>query len=219
MHGVMRCPVCQGDLQTLALGGQSIERCGICGAAWIGRETILALRGQGLADHPLLKSVEGASGTERARFDQLDCPSCGAKMRVYDYRGGAVTVDQCVACDHIFLDAGELAGILKEWDEGFELSDEAKQALMVHHLELGAATEGPGWTLLVAILGAILWFALRLFGVSHEMGLNEFISEMGSVKQGKQLWRKLSGLSLMPWVMIPLGSSTERAFWNCFGRC
>lgn len=41
---------------------------------------------------------------------QLNCPKCGGHMNKRSERG--VTVDECVNCQGIFLDAGELGTII-----------------------------------------------------------------------------------------------------------
>ncbi len=63
-------------------------------------------------------------------------------MHVFDYRGSKVTVDQCPSCDHIFLEAGELARILRDWETGLVLDENSRGALLDFHVEKAAATEG-----------------------------------------------------------------------------
>jgi len=63
-------------------------------------------------------------------------------MHVFDYRGSKVTVDQCPSCDHIFLEAGELARILRDWETGLVLDENSRGALLEFYVEKAAATEG-----------------------------------------------------------------------------
>ena len=45
----------------------------------------------------------------RALDRKLLCPVCGARMTTYPYSGaGNVVIDNCVACDLIWLDFGEM---------------------------------------------------------------------------------------------------------------
>jgi hypothetical protein len=53
-------------------------------------------------------------------------------LTLYGFRGGKTRVEQCALCKHLLLDHGELGAIIKEWREGFELSDEARAALFRH---------------------------------------------------------------------------------------
>jgi Zn-finger nucleic acid-binding protein len=82
-------------------------------------------------------------------------------MHVYDYRGSKVTVDQCQPCDHIFLDAGELAVILRDWETGFTLSDNSRTAMIDLHVKKAAATEGTEYVSLIALSITSVWLALQ----------------------------------------------------------
>lgn len=108
------CPLCSLPMQDKHLAGQTFSQCGSCDGIWIDRMTILQLRGHGLETDP----VDCRTPTPlRQRFDQLSCPRCGEPMHVFDYRNSKMTVDQCLSCDHLFLDAGELGCILMHWEE------------------------------------------------------------------------------------------------------
>jgi Zn-finger nucleic acid-binding protein len=82
-------------------------------------------------------------------------------MHVYDYRGSKVTVDQCQPCDHIFLDAGELALILRDWETGFTLSENSRTAMVDLHVKKAAATEGTEYVSLIVLSLTSVWVALQ----------------------------------------------------------
>lgn len=56
----------------------------------------------------LLKKVEG----EQARDRDLACPKCAGKLESYTFMG--FFLDRCQACGGMWLDKGELEGILRE---------------------------------------------------------------------------------------------------------
>src|SRR3989338_3263351 len=56
----------------------------------------------------LLKKVEG----EQARERGLACPKCAGKLESYTFMG--FFLDRCQACGGMWLDKGELEGILRE---------------------------------------------------------------------------------------------------------
>ena len=144
-------------MQARRLAGQTFSQCESCSGIWIPRGTILRLRGHGLETHPLLRHEP----SPRDRSQRLACPQCGQAMHVYDYRGSKVTVDQCQPCDHIFLDAGELAVILRDWETGFTLSENSRTAMVDLHVKKAAATEGTEYVSLIVLSLTSVWVALQ----------------------------------------------------------
>lgn len=155
-------------MRSRCLAGQDFEQCQDCGGVWIERTGVLAMRGQRLYDQEPLACPH--SPIVRG-MGALACPVCGDRMRRFSYRGGAVTADQCTACDRLFFDAGELSTVLREWDEGFELTDSAREALVQHHARQAVANDGIDWlslALLVVFSGLSL---LRLVVLLLDWGI------------------------------------------------
>ncbi len=145
-------------MQARRLAGQTFSQCDTCSGIWVQRDTILRLRGHGLETHPLLRHDQPS---KRDRSERLACPRCGKVMHVYDYRGSKVTVDQCQPCDHIFLDAGELAVILRDWETGFTLSENSRTAMVDLHVKKAAATEGTEHVSLIVLSVLSVWLTMR----------------------------------------------------------
>lgn len=152
-------------MQARRLAGQTFSQCESCAGIWIPRGTILRLRGHGLESHPLLRHDQPS---KRDRSERLACPRCGKVMHVYDYRGSKVTVDQCQPCDHVFLDAGELAAILRDWEKGLVLDENSRGALLELHVGKAAATEGTEHVSLIVFSVIAVLVAVRIALVSTD---------------------------------------------------
>jgi Zn-finger nucleic acid-binding protein len=146
-----RCPACDTDtLRPEQIDGRPLDACQQCGGVWVGREVLLTLRGVDLEAHPLLSAAPDADGVRS--HPERRCGSCGEAMQSFKYRGGKVTAERCNPCDRVFFDRGELGVALREWREGFDVSDDARAALdgykagqglgRVLGAEGGAATAG-----------------------------------------------------------------------------
>lgn len=134
------CPDCGVPMSDEALGGVTLAACPACQAVTIGRDALLRLRGVDRTTHPLLRPSPGevapAGGAHEAA---RACPSCQQTMSSFRYRGGSVRVEQCAHCQLLYLDHGELAKVLNEWEQGIEGGEAAEAALLAHRAgdELG----------------------------------------------------------------------------------
>ncbi|PIP83709.1 MAG: hypothetical protein CO113_04500 [Elusimicrobia bacterium CG_4_9_14_3_um_filter_62_55] len=99
-----RCPVCDGALERLGLGGKVVMRCPPCGAMWYGprifktcAEAIGARGDPGDSDWQPERIVNRYQVLESAT---LLCPACGERMdKVPFYGKEAIVVDFCEGCD------------------------------------------------------------------------------------------------------------------------
>lgn len=124
------CPSCGVELSQHSVKGVELRVCQACEGVVLARGDLLRLRGVDRSLHPALRAASDPAG--QAGHPRRSCPGCGADMSAYDYRGGRTRVDRCAACDLLFLDRGELPRILDEWEQGLEMSGEARALLDGH---------------------------------------------------------------------------------------
>lgn len=110
----MNCPRCRVDLERTAVGGGQAWLCKKCEGCWFddqNLEAFLDMSDDDLAETPLAVTLEAQDhGLE---LDQpVACPRCQERMRRYHYAGDSqVVLDGC-PMHGIWLDDGELRGIL-----------------------------------------------------------------------------------------------------------
>ncbi len=101
----MHCPKCNSYTHTSHLGGVEIDFCPACGGVWCDAGELAQLA-QTSNDLPPISDFNPTSKTP------YRCPRCGGNLEEKDYdRGGLVKIDQCLRCQGIWLDAGEMEKI------------------------------------------------------------------------------------------------------------
>ena len=84
-----------------------LDSCPSCAGVWFDSEEREALfRASGMGAVPLASAAPSKTREKKRR-----CPRCRKKMLKLDSRG--VIVDSCPAGDGLWLDGGELAGLVK----------------------------------------------------------------------------------------------------------
>lgn len=106
-----RCPTCDAQLCAAVLDGWSVSTCTKCGGILCPREAfgkIVAHRRKAAAGPEITPQP-----IDPAEFNRtLQCPGCRQRMEVHPYYGpGAVVIDSCNRCGHVWLDRGELRAI------------------------------------------------------------------------------------------------------------
>lgn len=95
------------------------------------RSAVVRLRDLNPTAHPWLGD---RAVTPAAAVELRACPACGARLQSYAFGGGNTRVDACDACEHVFLDRGELAAIVREARDGIAMSEDARQQLHVQRV-------------------------------------------------------------------------------------
>ncbi len=111
------CPQCSEPLIVVELEGVEVDHCLTCHGTWLDAgELELLMERAGLRpqrwDDALTAAGAGKSGARR-------CPRCRRRMRVIQLgTQPAVGLDRCPAGHGLWLDAGELRTIVKEFAAG-----------------------------------------------------------------------------------------------------
>lgn len=106
------CPQCRQPLIVLELRGVEVDHCLECHGIWLDAgelELLVELAGGRPGVLPAITRDVGA-GEQGSR----PCPRCRRKMRCVKFPGPpAVEIDRCPAGHGVWLDAGELAAIVR----------------------------------------------------------------------------------------------------------
>lgn len=106
------CPRCREDLIIVEFRGIEVDLCLSCKGTWFDAgelELVAELAG---TRPGRLESVLRAAGGESGK---LRCPRCRGKMIVSVIGGGQpIEIDRCPQGEGIWLDAGELAAVVRE---------------------------------------------------------------------------------------------------------
>ncbi len=109
------CPQCAEPLIILELEGVEVDYCPKCRGTWLdaGELELIAERAgakPGRLHGALHAAGEGTRGGRK-------CPRCRRKMRLVRIGEPAVELDRCPAGHGLWLDAGELGTIVREYTE------------------------------------------------------------------------------------------------------
>jgi len=116
------CIKCNSAQEPIVIQGVEIDRCVSCGGIWLdGGEIkeLVAQRTDPSSDAQLEASIArlskarggGGAPAGEANVATTACPACQGKLTVASF--GDANVEQCNACDGIFVDRGELAKAMK----------------------------------------------------------------------------------------------------------
>jgi Zn-finger nucleic acid-binding protein len=112
----MNCPSCKQELKKISTGGLTVFVCqGGCAGLWFGRYELLKLNAQNQGNGERLLYVPQAEGVRFFRDVEAICPQCKTSLllRHFFSREQNVEVCQCPKCGGFWIDAGELASIVK----------------------------------------------------------------------------------------------------------
>ena len=129
MKNQLKCIKCNSQLKPVAFRGVEIDRCENCGGLWLDKGELKHLWNSQGEDDPDEGAFEKAI-SELAKMKMsrptpagrvagdasIVCPSCTGKLTevVFD----DTHIEQCAACDGVYLDAGELAKAMALLDTG-----------------------------------------------------------------------------------------------------
>jgi len=122
MAGQRTCIKCNSPQEPIVVMGVEIDRCVNCGGLWLDAgelKELVSKRTSPDSDAQLESTIDQLSrmrptGDASARAaDAVDtpCPACGGKLMVAHFAD--TSIEQCTACDGVFIDRGELAKAMK----------------------------------------------------------------------------------------------------------
>jgi len=113
----MQCPKCGSSmLEIPAAFAASVHRCENCHGIACEDESLSALQRQWfLWPRHDPRDIDSGAAREGRRWNEMtdvDCPSCGARMRAIQAEGQEhIRLDRCDPCGLTFFDAGEMTDL------------------------------------------------------------------------------------------------------------
>ncbi|HUM01413.1 MAG TPA: zf-TFIIB domain-containing protein [Thermoanaerobaculia bacterium] len=115
------CPDCRVPLVGRRTGVVGYAECARCGGLFLGREAFEKVTHEAEA-RATARAVEGERPPEvekiPVRFHYRKCPACGDLMNRTNYSGGSGIILDVCGKDGVFLDRGELTGIVDFLEKG-----------------------------------------------------------------------------------------------------
>lgn len=103
-----RCPVCRVNLERIEYENLPIWGCPDCGGHSLSKSRLEGIK-RSTATPPEALGDE-AREYRTSTGERLRCPDCLGTMRKEIVKGKLVVeIDRCESCEHVWLDAGELA--------------------------------------------------------------------------------------------------------------
>ncbi|MCD6595271.1 zf-TFIIB domain-containing protein [bacterium] len=114
----MKCPACGNELTPLKIGQITVDVCkNGCGGVWFDKAELLQFDEPDEKAGEILVSIQRNTDVAVNTDAKHKCPRCGniVMMRHYFTIKREVAIDECPKCGGIWLDAGELDAIRKEY--------------------------------------------------------------------------------------------------------
>ncbi|MEQ9000117.1 MAG: zf-TFIIB domain-containing protein [Coleofasciculus sp. B1-GNL1-01] len=109
----MKCPKCQGSLESVVYADIEVDRCADCHGIWFDSQ-----------EAQTLKTIEGSEaidtgdpkiGSKFNAIEDIDCPKCKARMtKMVDLKQSHIWYEKCPICYGIWFDAGEFKDYKQE---------------------------------------------------------------------------------------------------------
>ena len=134
------CPKCRQPLIVVEFQGVEVDHCLDCGGTWLDTgELELVAEMSGVALGPLAAALQTRAGLRRT---ELRCPRCRRRMRVFAVgQSPPIELDRCPAGHGIWLDAGELATVVRAFGGADGGGVAGFLGDMLHHKLTGKAEE------------------------------------------------------------------------------
>lgn len=109
----MKCPKCQGSLESVVYADIEVDRCTDCHGIWFDSQ-----------EAQTLKEIEGSEaidtgdpkiGSKYNTIEDINCPKCKTKMtKMVDLKQNHIWYEKCPICYGIWFDAGEFKDYKQE---------------------------------------------------------------------------------------------------------
>ncbi len=123
---MLQCPRDGAELKIEHHKGIEVDHCPTCNGRWLDHHELDQLEATVASKDERRATIEYAK-----RPSELDCPTCGKRMRAFNYRAYNLEIDTCEDEHGFWLDAGEegqLSDIMEERVQGLARSASAEEA-------------------------------------------------------------------------------------------
>ena len=140
----MKCPSCDGSLQTIVYEGVTVETCPSCRGEWLDATELgsIVKAREVKFDTDELRAIAESTGITGVDLRDADrdllCPKCGGTTDAMNYGcDTGIIIDRCTGCKGFWLDGEELENIQKlvEGWEGMRAEDVEKYGPAVRNVE------------------------------------------------------------------------------------
>jgi uncharacterized protein len=130
---MLTCPNDGAALQAITIEGIPVDQCPICGGHWLQRGEL-----EILGEHHGIHMEPITVGEVAIVDSRRKCPQDGTQLRQHEFaEHSAITIDQCPACQGIWLDKTELSSILGYLDaKGVHTEPTLSQRVMLFLYQL-----------------------------------------------------------------------------------
>ncbi len=114
----MNCPLCRTAMKEANISGVLIDECLECHGLWFDNLELARLDEIQEGDGEALERLLSYPRTSDSNRGSINCPRCSAKMhsRSYYYKSD-IRIDECYGCGGVWLDAGELEEVRKNFKD------------------------------------------------------------------------------------------------------
>ena len=109
----LKCPKCQGSLETVVYSNIEVDRCTNCKGIWFD-----SLEAQTLKNIKGSESIDTGDPETGSKFDEIgdiNCPKCRTKMtKMVELKQSHIWYEKCPVCYGVWFDAGEFKDFKEE---------------------------------------------------------------------------------------------------------
>jgi len=110
----MKCPKCDGKLQSKTLKKVKIEECSKCGGMWFERDELKRAKDSAdedlrWLDYDIFESIENKYLKKKSN---RTCPRDNTNLEMLTYSDSKINIDACPTCQGIWLDSDEFEKII-----------------------------------------------------------------------------------------------------------
>jgi Zn-finger nucleic acid-binding protein len=193
---ILKCPVCDENLEKVIYENQEVDVCQSCGGVWFDKEELLnvvdRLLSKNLIEPASIKEAYEKKAMASRDVEQSSryCPRCKAELKVFNYSYDSnVFLDRCPSCQGIWADRSELEAVGK-YLKGNPEVDKYAEILASELKKYSRLSSGKGKAAAVAVALFYLVFAYFLMGLEGSLRILLFlVLPLGCIFFGEPLGR------------------------------
>lgn len=133
----MNCPRCKTfgqvvELKNSVIDNIEIDICSECGGIWFDKQELGNVVNIDKAEAEKVSNMlSNTREIDKSQDTELECPNCNLPMFKYRYMYTSnIFIDSCDKCEGIWLDKGELLGIINYLEEASKVDPEKEAAVL-----------------------------------------------------------------------------------------